>query len=115
MHPNFLIEMFQHDILQGFDELLYKHRLKKIKTIGDAYIVVGGLEHGKKLSLHLRSQSAECKSQKSHLTNIMFFAVDCFKALRAVNRKYNLAFELRVGIHIGPVVLSYTRVETVSV
>lgn len=34
----------------------------------------------------------------------MLFAVDCFVALRAVNGKYNLAFELRVGIHTGPVV-----------
>ena len=104
LHPNFLIGLFLRDIFQGFDELSYTHGLEKIKTIGDAYMVVGGLEHDKKLSLHSHSQSAEYKSQKSHLTNIMFFAVDCFKALRAVNGKYNLAFELRVGIHIGPVV-----------
>jgi class 3 adenylate cyclase len=34
----------------------------------------------------------------------MMFAVDCFKALRTVNEKYSLGFELRVGIHNGPVV-----------
>ena len=104
LHPNFLIGLFLRDIFQHFDELSYKHGLEKIKTIGDAYMVVGGLVHGEKLSLHAQSQSAECKSQKSHATNIMLFAVDCFKVLRAVNGKYNLAFELRVGIHIGPVV-----------
>ena len=103
-HPNFLIGLFLRDIFQGFDKLSYKHGLEQIKTIGDAFMVVGGLKNGKKLSLHLHSQSAEYKSQKSHLKNIMFFAVDCFKGLRAVNGKYNLAFELRVGIHIGPVV-----------
>ena len=104
LHPNFLIGLFLHDIFQGFDELSYKHGLERIKTIGDAYIVVGGLELGKKLSLHSHSQSAKYKSQKSHATNIMFFAVDFSKALRAVNGKYNLTFKLRVGIHIRPAV-----------
>ena len=105
LHPNFLIGLFLRDIFQSFDDLAYKHGLEKIKTIGDAYMVVGGLvHHGEKLSSHSHSQSAGYRDQKPHATNIMLFAVDCFGALRAVNRKYSLAFELRVGIHIGPVV-----------
>lgn len=105
LHPNFLIGLFLRDIFQSFDELAYKHGLEKIKTIGDAYMVVGGLVHnGEKLSSHSTSQSAGYRDQKPHATNIMLFAVDCFVALRAVNGKYNLAFELRVGIHTGPVV-----------
>jgi adenylate cyclase len=104
LHPNFLIGLFLRDIFQEFDELVYKHGLEKIKTIGDAYMVVGGLNHGERLSLHSYSQSAEYQNQKAQATNIMFFAVDMFKALRDVNRKHGLSFDLRVGIHTGPVV-----------
>lgn len=104
-HPDFLIGLFLRDLFQAFDELTYKHGLEKIKTIGDAYMVVGGLvQHGEKLSEHSHSQSAEYKNQKPHATNIMLFAVDCFGALKDVNKKYNLDFNLRVGIHTGPVV-----------
>ena len=66
LHPNFLIGLFLRDIFQGFDELSYTHGLEKIKTIGDAYMVVGGLEYGNKQLLHLHSQS------KCHAMNIMF-------------------------------------------
>ncbi|KAL3758955.1 hypothetical protein ACHAWU_003026 [Discostella pseudostelligera] len=104
LHPNFLIGLFLRDIFQEFDELAYKHGLEKIKTIGDAYMVVGGLNHGERLSLQSYSQSAEYQSQKPEATNIMLFAVDMFKALRDVNKKYGLSFELRVGTHTGPVV-----------
>ncbi len=104
LHPNFLIGLFLRDIFQKFDELVYKHGLEKIKTIGDAYMVVGGLNHGEMLSSHSYSQSAEYQTQKPQATNIMLFAVDMFKALRDVNRKYNLSFDLRVGVHTGPVV-----------
>ncbi|MDO8262269.1 MAG: adenylate/guanylate cyclase domain-containing protein [Gallionella sp.] len=34
-------------IFSGFDELCEKYGVEKIKTIGDAYMVVGGLNHGK--------------------------------------------------------------------
>jgi len=104
LHPNFLIGLFLRDIFQEFDELAYKHGLEKIKTIGDAYMVVGGLNHGERLSLQSYSQSAEYQSQKPEATNIMLFAVDMFKALRDVNKKYGLSFKLRVGTHTGPVV-----------
>ncbi len=84
---------------------MYKHGLEKIKTIDNAYMVVGGLNHGKMLSSHSYSQSAEYQTQKPQAMNIMLFAVVMFKALQDVNRKYNLLFNLRVGIHTGPVVL----------
>ena len=44
-HPNFLIGLFLRDIFEAFDDLAYKHGLEKIKTIGDAYMVVGGLDY----------------------------------------------------------------------
>ena len=103
-HPNFLIGLFLRDIFQAFDELVYKHGLEKIKTIGDAYMAVGGLNHGEKLSAHSQSQSAQYKDQASYATNTMMMAVDMYKALDQVNKKYNLDFDLRIGVHTGPVV-----------
>lgn len=103
-HPNFLIGLFLRDIFHAFDELVYDHGLEKIKTIGDAYMVVGGLNHGEKLSPQSRRQSEGYKGQKPHATNTMLLAVDMLEALRKVNRKYNLHFQLRIGVHTGPVV-----------
>ncbi|KAL7534902.1 hypothetical protein ACHAXR_006148 [Thalassiosira sp. AJA248-18] len=104
LHPNFLIGLFLRDIFQAFDELVDAHGLEKIKTIGDAYMVVGGLNHGEKLSAQSQSQSAEFKGQSPHQTNSMFLAKGMFKALEKVNQKYNLHFDLRIGLHTGPVV-----------
>eukprot|EP00571_Detonula_confervacea_P001393 CAMPEP_0172322956 /NCGR_PEP_ID=MMETSP1058-20130122/47423_1 /TAXON_ID=83371 /ORGANISM="Detonula confervacea, Strain CCMP 353" /LENGTH=677 /DNA_ID=CAMNT_0013038833 /DNA_START=51 /DNA_END=2081 /DNA_ORIENTATION=- len=104
LHPNFLIGLFLRDIFQAFDELVDAHGLEKIKTIGDAYMAVGGLNHGEKLSEQSQAQSAEYKGQKPHATNTMLLAVDMLKALKKVNKKYNLQFDLRIGVHTGPVV-----------
>ena len=104
LHPNFLIGLFLRDIFAEFDDLTYRHGLEKIKTIGDAYMVVGGLTHGEQLSQQSKSQSAEYKDQRPYATNIMFMAVDMIAALEKINQKYNLSFDLRIGVHTGPVV-----------
>jgi len=105
LHPNFLIGLFLRDIFQEFDDLVYKHGLEKIKTIGDAYMVVGGLNHsGEELSEQSQSQSAKYEYQPAHATNTMFMAMEMFTALDKINQKYNLSFDLRIGVHTGPVV-----------
>ncbi|KAL3791836.1 hypothetical protein ACHAWO_013669 [Cyclotella atomus] len=95
LHPNFLIGLFLRDVFHSFDELVYRHKLEKIKTIGDAYMVVGGLNHG---------ASTDDGEEKHHTKRIMMLAIDMFKELKTINSKYNLQFELRVGVHRGPVV-----------
>ena len=105
LHPNFLIGLFLRDIFQEFDDLVYKHGLEKIKTIGDAYMIVGGLNHsGEELSEQSQSQSAKYEYQPAHATNTMFMAMEMFTALDKINQKYNLSFDLRIGVHTGPVV-----------
>jgi len=105
LHPNFLIGLFLRDIFSAFDELVYRHHgLEKIKTIGDAYMVVGGLRHGDEPSSHSRAHAAAYGGQAPHATNTMMLAADMFRALGRVNRKYNLRFDLRIGVHTGPVV-----------
>ena len=77
-------------------------------------MVVGGLHHEQEeLSDQSISQSEQYKDQHAHATNTMFMANDMFVALEKVNKKYNLSFDLRIGIHTGPVVagvLGFKRV-----
>ena len=114
LHPNFLIGLFLRDIFHAFDELVGKHGLEKIKTIGDAYMVVGGLDHSdgeeknrrRRSSMELMDElpSHGDSGDHHHPTSIMMLAHDMFQELRRINKKYNLDFSLRIGIHKGPVV-----------
>lgn len=87
MNPIDLVELL-NKIFSRFDLLCDRHGLEKIKTIGDAYMVVGGLPCP-------RADHAEAIAQMAldMQTEIARF--------NANNRKY---FSIRVGIHSGPVV-----------
>lgn len=87
MNPIDLVELL-NKIFSRFDLLCDRHGLEKIKTIGDAYMVVGGLPYP-------RADHAEAIAQMAldMQTEIARF--------NANNRKY---FSIRVGIHSGPVV-----------
>ena len=75
-----------------FDRIIDKHRLQKIKTIGDAYMCVGGLY----------TQGG------NHIYRIVLAALEIqqFLADRKKDRLKNgeLFFEARIGIHTGPIV-----------
>ncbi|KAL3803222.1 hypothetical protein HJC23_003497 [Cyclotella cryptica] len=98
LHPNFLIGLFLRDVFHSFDELVDKHGLEKIKTIGDAYMVVGGLNH-----CSAPSKDKHLK-QQHHTFRTMMLATDMFDELEKINKKYSLSFDLRIGVHSGPVV-----------
>lgn len=87
MNPIDLVELL-NKIFSRFDVLCDRHGLEKIKTIGDAYMVVGGLPYP-------RADHAEAIAQMAldMQTEIARFNTN--------NRKY---FSIRVGIHSGPVV-----------
>ena len=122
LHPNFLIGLFLRDVFHAFDELVGKHGLEKIKTIGDAYMVVGGLDHsdGEEENRRRRSSMSSMEGElpshcdddddnnnggdHHHPTSIMLLAQDMFHELTRINKKYNLNFSLRIGVHKGPVV-----------
>jgi len=75
-----------------FDRIIDKYRLQKIKTIGDAYMCVGGL--------YTRGGN--------HVQRMVFAALEIqqFLANRKVKRKKaaQYFFEARLGIHTGPIV-----------
>jgi adenylate cyclase len=77
-----------NDIFSTFDALAERHGLEKIKTIGDAYMAVGGLP----------------SPRAGHLEAIAAMALDMLAAIPRFRRADGSALQLRVGIHVGPVV-----------
>ena len=76
----------------AFDHIMQQYGLEKIKTIGDAYIAAGGLPEG----------NSATASKVVDAAIAMQNAVENFKKERIEkNLPY---FELRIGIHTGPVV-----------
>lgn len=77
-----------NQIFSLFDELSLRHGLEKIKTMGDAYMVVGGLP----------------EPQENHAFAIAQMALDMQAAVASFNVENNHNFSLRIGINIGGVV-----------
>ena len=75
-------------IFSAFDELAEKHGLEKIKTIGDAYMVVGGLP----------------SPRIDHAEAIIQMALDMQQAINQFNIETNYNCNIRIGINSGPVV-----------
>jgi class 3 adenylate cyclase len=85
--PTQLVEIL-NGIFSEFDRLSELHGLEKIKTIGDAYMVVGGLP----------------TPREDHSEAIALLALDMQAALRRFNVKIGENFQLRIGVHSGSVV-----------
>ena len=77
---------------RAFDEIINKYKLEKIKTIGDAYMVAGGLPNGG--GSQLRNMVLAAQEMQSWLANWN---------IERLEKKLPL-FEARIGIHSGPVV-----------
>ncbi len=77
-----------NEIFSQFDQLTEKHGLEKIKTIGDAYMVVGGIPV-------FRADHAEA---------IANMALDMQQSINHFNQTHQEAFQIRIGINTGAVV-----------
>jgi adenylate cyclase len=75
-------------IFSKFDRLAEQHRIEKIKTIGDAYMVVAGLP----------------TPRPDNAGAIAEMALDMQTAIAELNAELGKSFRLRIGIHSGPVV-----------
>ncbi|MBK9759484.1 MAG: adenylate/guanylate cyclase domain-containing protein [Flavobacteriales bacterium] len=88
-----------HECFSAFDHIMEKYGIEKIKTIGDAYMAAGGLPTPNtthaldvvKAALEIRDFIAEGKAHKM-----------------AAGLPY---FEIRIGIHTGPVVAGIVGVK----
>jgi len=88
MAPSQIFTML-NKIFSGFDALADKHGLEKIKTIGDAYMVAGGLNLGE---------------GPDYADKIADMALDMRDMLANDKSVNDLGLEIRVGIGTGPIV-----------
>ena len=85
--PKELVDLL-NVIFSKFDQLAQNHHLEKIKTIGDAYMVVGGLP----------------TPHPKHTEAIAQMALDMQAEMVNINAETGEAFQLRIGINTGQVV-----------
>lgn len=71
-----------------FDALVEKHGCEKIKTIGDAYMVVAGLP----------------EPRSDHAQAMVELALEMIDVAEEINASGEMPFSLRIGINSGPVV-----------
>ncbi len=77
-----------NEVFSRFDSLVDTHGLEKIKTIGDAYMVVGGLP----------------TPRPDHAEAVADMALGMLTEIESLNAALSTSFEIRVGIHSGPAV-----------
>ncbi|MEG4348002.1 adenylate/guanylate cyclase domain-containing protein [Microcoleus sp. A003_D6] len=77
-----------NQIFSAFDQLTEKYGLEKIKTIGDAYMVVGGLP----------------VSRPDHSEAIANMALDMQAYMQDVEIIFGESLQIRIGINTGPVI-----------
>jgi PAS domain S-box-containing protein len=87
IQPVELVELL-NEIFSAFDQLADRHGLEKIKTIGDAYMVVGGLP----------------TPRSDHAEAIAAMALDILQEISRFQTKNGEKFSIRIGINTGPVV-----------
>jgi len=74
-----------NQIFSIFDRLVDRYRLEKIKTVGDAYMVVGGLT-----------------SDGGGITEVADMAIDMIDEMRRYRTASGAEMQIRVGMHVGP-------------
>jgi class 3 adenylate cyclase/Tfp pilus assembly protein PilF len=88
-----------HHCFSAFDTILQRHRIEKIKTIGDAYMCASGIP----------------VSNYTHAADMINAAIEIRRFM--INRRAEkeargeIPFDLRIGIHTGPVVAGIVGVK----
>ena len=77
-----------NQIFTKFDHLVERHGLEKIKTIGDSYMVVGGLP----------------VVRQNHAKVVAALALEMIQAISELNLETHTDRAIRIGINTGPVV-----------
>jgi adenylate cyclase len=87
MAPSRTVQLL-NDLFSNFDRVVELFQLEKIKTIGDSYMMVGGLPV-------INPDHAEACANA---------AFEMLEALRVFNRRHQLDWQVRIGMNSGPVV-----------
>ena len=98
MSPKELVFVI-NEYFSAFDHIMVKYGVEKIKTIGDAYMAVGGLPI----------------TTSTHATDVISAAIEIqqFMAEQKSRKEAQgeLFFDIRIGVHTGPVVAGIVGVK----
>lgn len=75
-----------NEIFSDFDFLVERRGLEKIKTIGDAYMVAGGVP----------------TESTGHLEQVLLLAQEMLEVVEAHNEEHHHSLKLRIGVAVGP-------------
>jgi adenylate cyclase len=78
-----------NDIFSRFDRIAERYGMEKIKTIGDAYLAVGGMYPGK---------------TENHVLEAARFALSIRDVLASHINESDLPIDIRIGLHVGPMI-----------
>jgi class 3 adenylate cyclase len=87
MSPSDLVEML-NTVFSLFDNIADKYKLEKIKTIGDAYMVAGGLG----------------TDGDGHVQNMADMSIEMLELLAGYRKDTGIDIQIRIGMHTGPAV-----------
>lgn len=85
--PKQLVEDI-HSYFEAFDRIISKYPIEKIKTIGDSYMCAGGLP----------------AANNTHALDVVNAAWDLQQYMHKCKRDGKDLYDIRIGIHTGPVV-----------
>jgi len=77
-----------NEIFSAFDFLVHQLGLTKIKTIGDAYMVAGGIP----------------SPDSGHTETVAELALAMMREIERFNEEYHASMRIRIGINTGPIV-----------
>ncbi len=84
MSPDEVVALLNR-YLSAYDDLTEKHKVEKIKTIGDAYMVAAGIP-------------SQCSD---HADTIVNMAIDMLEVTNRISRGLNQDLMIRIGINSG--------------
>jgi len=101
MQPESLVSEI-HSYFSVFDAIMARYNIEKIKTIGDSYMCAGGLP----------------EVNSTHPADVVMAALEIQEYMQQVKKekmqRNELFFELRLGIHTGPVVAGIVGIKKYS-
>ena len=97
MNPEALIDELDHFFFH-FDSVVEKYNIEKIKTIGDAYMAAGGIPH----------------KNSTNPVEVVLAALEMQSYMQQLKSTRADIWDLRIGIHTGPVIAGVVGHKKVS-
>jgi adenylate cyclase len=97
MSPRLVVQLL-NEVFSHFDQLAEKHGIEKIKTIGDAYMVAGGLDE------HHKDTTAAEQDNRDYSAAVCNMALEMRDYMYSRSGFQRARLQIHVGIGTGPIV-----------